>query len=147
MKVRLAGTAVAVASAIATAGCGLGAGAGTSDVSLTVTRNFGSHPVSSIIARRVPGSETVLRMLERSFTVQTRYGGGFVESINGISGDQQRHDWFYYVNGIQASRGAAGTSVHRGDRVWWDMHDWSAAESIPAVVGSFPEPFIHGSGG
>ena len=136
-----------MALAIATAGCGLGAGQGTSEVTVTVTRDFGRQPVSSITARRVPGSETVMRMLERSFAVQTRYGGGFVQSINGISGDQQRHDWFYYVNGIQAPRGAAGTAVHRGDRIWWDLHDWSATESIPAVVGSFPEPFIHGSGG
>jgi hypothetical protein len=37
--------------------------------------------------------------------------------------------------------------VHRGDRIWWDLHDWSATESIPAVVGSFPEPFVHGVGG
>src|SRR5437764_3232901 len=147
MGVRFAATAVVMALAIATAGCGLGAGQGTSEVTVTVTRDFGRQPVSSITARRVPGSETVMRMLERTLAVQTRYGGGFVQSINGISGDQQRHDWFYYVNGIQASRGAAGTAVHRGDRVWWDLHDWSAAESIPAVVGSFPEPFIHGSSG
>jgi hypothetical protein len=37
--------------------------------------------------------------------------------------------------------------VHRGDRIWWDLHDWSATNSVPAVVGSFPEPFLHGSGG
>jgi hypothetical protein len=51
------------------------------------------------------------------------------------------------VNGLQASLGAAGTAVHRGDRIWWDLHDWSATDSIPAVVGSFPEPFVHGTGG
>jgi hypothetical protein len=31
--------------------------------------------------------------------------------------------------------------------VWWDRHDWTATETIPAVVGSFPEPFESGSGG
>ena len=30
-----------------------------------------------------------MRMLERSFHVSTRYGGGFVESINGLSGERQ----------------------------------------------------------
>jgi hypothetical protein len=56
-------------------------------------------------------------------------------------------DWFYYVNGVQASKGAAETKLHDGDHVWWDRHDWSAADSIPAVVGSFPEPFVDGYGG
>ena len=147
MNLRAAATAVALACAIAAAGCGLGPGKGTSGVSLTVTRNFGSHQVGSVSERRVPGSETVMRMLERSFTVQTRFGGGFVQSIDGRSGDSSRHDWFYYVNGIEAEKGAATTAVHRGDRIWWDLHDWSVTDSVPAVVGSFPEPFVHGSGG
>jgi hypothetical protein len=140
-------TAVAIGCAIAAAGCGLGPGKGTSSVSLTVTRNFGSHPIGAMSEGHVPGSETVMRMLERSFSVQTRFGGGFVQSINGVSGDSSRHDWFYYVNGIEADKGAATTAVHRGDRIWWDLHDWTVTDSVPAVVGSFPEPFVHGSGG
>jgi hypothetical protein len=31
--------------------------------------------------------------------------------------------------------------------VWWDHHDWEAAMRVPAVVGSFPEPFASGEGG
>jgi Domain of unknown function (DUF4430) len=147
MTRRAADTAIAIATAVAIAGCGLGAGKGTSGVTLTITRGFGTAVVGSVTEVRVPGSETVLRMLERSFRVTTRYGGGFVQSIDGLAGTATRHDWFYYVNGIEASVGAAGTSVHRGDRIWWDLHDWSATDSIPAVVGSFPEPFVHGTGG
>jgi hypothetical protein len=129
------------------AGCGLGPGKGTSDVSVVVTRTFGSHAVGSFTEKHVPGSETVMRTLERSFKVNTRYGGGFVESIDGLSGDSSRHDWFYYVNGVEAGQGAASTAVHKGDRIWWDLHDWSTTDSVPAVVGSFPEPFVHGLGG
>jgi hypothetical protein len=88
-----------------------------------------------------------MRMLQRAFRVQTRYGGGFVQSIDGRSGNSSQTDWFYYVNGLQAAKGAASTPVHRGDRIWWDLHDWHATNSIPAVVGSFPEPFVHGVGG
>ena len=120
----MAATAVAAVAA----GCGLGPGAGTSNVSLTVTRGFGDGQVAAVSERRVAGSETVMRMLERSFHVQTRFGGGFVESINGQSGDSVRHDWFYYVNGIEAAQGAASTAVHRGDRIWWDLHDWTVTE-------------------
>jgi uncharacterized protein DUF4430 len=139
---------VATALTIATvSGCGLGPGPGTANVTVTVTRDYGTARVGSATEKRVPGSETVMRMLERTFRVSTRYGGGFVESINGLSGDSSRTDWFYYVNGIEAPLGAASTAVHHGDRIWWDLHDWSASETIPAVVGSFPEPFVHGIGG
>ncbi len=141
--------AMAAASAVALAGCGvgLGPGRGTSDVNVTVTRAFGSAPVASITKTKVPGSETVMRILERSFRVQTRYGGGFVESIDGHTGNSAHLDWFYYVNGIEASEGAATTAVHQGDRIWWDLHDWSATDSVPAVVGSYPEPFVRGLDG
>ncbi len=147
MASRLAPLASALATAIALTGCGLGAGPGTSNVSLNVTRAFGTTAVGGLTARTVPGSETVMRMLERHFRVSTRYGGGFVESIDGLSGTSSRLDWFYYVNGIEAPMGAAGTPVHHGDQIWWDLHDWSATDSIPAVVGSFPEPFVHGTDG
>jgi len=137
-------TAMVVAGA---AGCGLGAGRGTGEVTLTVTRAFGAQAIGMRTARQVPGSETVMRMLQRSFRVQTRYGGGFVQAVDGRAGDSGRHDWFFYVNGVQAAQGAATTAVHRGDRIWWDLHDWTATDSVPAVVGSFPEPFVHGIGG
>jgi hypothetical protein len=147
VTVRFAAAAIAIASSLAIAGCGFGAGRGTSNVRLTVTRDFGSHAVGALNASHVPGSETVMRMLERNFHVGTRYGGGFVESINGLSGTANGRDWFYYVNGMQAQIGAAQMVVHRGDRIWWDLHDWTAPEQPEAVVGSFPEPFVHGTGG
>ncbi|HLH66668.1 MAG TPA: DUF4430 domain-containing protein [Solirubrobacteraceae bacterium] len=138
---------VALAAALACSGCGLGPGPGASDVTLTVTRDFGSIPVATVTRRHVPGSETVMRMLERYFRLSTRYGGGFVESIDGLGPSGPMRDWFYYVNGVQAPEGAASTTVHAGDHIWWDLHDWRATESIPAVVGSFPEPFTTGIGG
>ena len=147
MSGRAASALAALLLAASVAGCGLGAGKGTGQVSLTVTRGFGAKQVGVIDAARVPGSETVMRMLERHFSVATRYGGGFVQSINGLEASGSREDWFYYVNGVQAPQGAATTAVHQGDRIWWDLHDWTATDSIPAVVGSFPEPFINGVGG
>jgi len=145
-RIALAVLAVALVAA-GTAGCGLGAGQGTGEVSLQVTEHFGRLPLAGVSAAHVPGSETVMRMLERHFRISTRYGGGFVESIDGHSGTSDGVDWFYYVNGTEAAAGAATTAVHRGDHVWWDLHDWRAAESVPAVVGSFPEPFADGLGG
>jgi hypothetical protein len=88
-----------------------------------------------------------MRLLQQDFNVSTRYGGGFVQSIDGLSGgreDGRAVDWFFYVNGIEASVGASSRPVTGGDRVWWDHHPWEAAMRIPAVVGSFPEPFLTG---
>jgi hypothetical protein len=32
--------------------------------------------------------------------------------------------------------------VRGGDRIWWDYRDWTDAMRVPAVVGSFPQPFL-----
>jgi hypothetical protein len=141
-------TALAVALAALAAGCGFGRAARSGEVVVTVTRDFGAR---QLLERTGSSSdETVMRVLQRQGRVGTRYGGRFVQGINGIeSGSSQgrRRDWFYYVNGIEADVGAADKEVHGGDRVWWDYHDWSAAMRVPAVVGSFPEPFEHGAEG
>jgi len=137
---------VALAATLALAGCGLGAGGKPTHVSLLVTEGFGAETVLSKPAPTIVGADTVMRMLERNANVTTSYGGGFVQSIDKLSGAGSA-DWFYYVNGVEAAKGAADTKLHTGDHVWWDRHNWSAAESIPAVVGSFPEPFVDGYGG
>src|SRR5579862_3065766 len=148
---RVLGVGAAVALLVAAlAGCGLGAGPAPSAITLTVTRDFGVHAVRMASPPRVHGQETVMSLLMRNATVATRYGGGFVQSVDGSSGGStggQPSDWFYYVNGVEAPQGAASTNVHPGDHIWWDLHDWSQSDSVPAVVGSYPEPFLNGIGG
>ena len=43
--------------------------------------------------------------------------------------------------------GAADYLLHPGDVEWWDYRSWKQAESIPVVVGAFPEPLLHGYDG
>jgi len=129
------------------AGCGLGAGAPPTGVHVLVTRNFGARVLHEAAHPKVAGQETVMRLLERNYTVTTRYGGGFVQSIDGLAEGResgQPADWFYYVNGVEGTAGAAAIHVHGGDHIWWDFHDWSQTQSVPAVVGAFPEPFLNG---
>jgi hypothetical protein len=129
------------------AGCGLGAGSAPRGVRLLVTRDFGAQVLHEASHPKTAGQETVMRLLERNYKIGTREGGGFVESIDGLSGGDEGDrpiGWFYFVNGVEASAGAAATDVHGGDRIWWDLHDWSQTETVPAVVGSFPEPFLDG---
>lgn len=133
---------------LALTGCGLGAGPAPRSVTLTVTRNFGAQVVRSWSAPNVAGQETVMSLLMRNADVSTRFGGGFVQSIDGFSASTSSSGapvaWFYYVNGVSAPKGAAETNVRPGDRIWWDEHDWSQTDNVPAVVGSFPEPFVNG---
>jgi hypothetical protein len=143
-RVRIAVAAVAVA--LGCAGCGFGPGVAAKGVDIRVTENFGTRKLGDVQDAKVSG--TVMQALQRSFKVSTAYGGGFVESIDGHAGSAgDEVDWFYYVNGVQAAKGAAATQLHKGDHVWWDRHDYTATDSIPAVVGSFPEPFTNGVGG
>ncbi len=134
-------------------GCGFGAGKETGDATLTVTRDFGAtalHEGAEQQKEAVKEGDTVMRLLQRSYDVGTRYGGGFVQEVDGIAGGRAEGspaDWFYYVNGIEAPVGAAERRLTGGERVWWDHHDWQAAQRVPAVVGSFPEPFRSGTDG
>jgi Domain of unknown function (DUF4430) len=128
-------------------GCGLGPGRAPSSVQLLVTRDFGAQALGLERAPHVAGQETVMGLLLRNHHVDTRYGGAFVQAIDGLGGGQEGGhpvDWFYYVNGVEAPKGAAATNVNAGDRIWWDHHDWSVTNDVPAVVGSFPEPFLDG---
>jgi hypothetical protein len=143
-------TAVAIAllcAAFAAAGCGVGPGQGVGEVSLTVTRDYGAKPVVAPLTEGAAESDTVMRVLERNAEISTRYGGGFVQSIDGLEAAERfgrSSDWFFYVDGVESPIGAADFSLHGGDAIWWDYRDWSAAERVPAVVGSWPQPFRDG---
>ncbi|HMJ01520.1 MAG TPA: DUF4430 domain-containing protein [Conexibacter sp.] len=146
----LAALALFVLLAAGLAGCGLGAGERDTNARVLVTRDFGTRELGARIVQDAPSSETVLRLLERNFDVETRYGGGFVQSIEGVSGgreDGDPVDWFFFVNGVESEVGAGEVDVHEGDRVWWDHRNWGASGHVPAVVGSYPEPFAHGAEG
>ena len=142
----LAGVLLAAAALVA-AGCGVGAGETPDEVRLTVTDDFGARTLVERPDPELSGEDTVMRLLQRNADVETKFGGGFVQSIDGVSGgreDGRPVDWFYFVNGVLARKGAASTEVRAGDRIWWDRHDWGVTNTVPAVVGSFPEPFAHG---
>jgi hypothetical protein len=134
----------------AAAGCGLGEGQSVEPVALTVTRDYGAERELHRSLDDLHESDTVMRVLDRSAEIETRYGGGFVQSIDGVAGGPRKgrfHDWFFYVNGVESSVGAAEVALRGGERIWWDYRDWTAAMRVPAVVGSFPEPFVHGYDG
>jgi hypothetical protein len=143
--------ALCIAFCLLLAGCGFGAGEtrGGSGVELRVTRDYGRTTLTSATAAKVRQSDTVMRFLQSHAKTTTRYGGKFVQSIKGIAGSSKggRSDWFYFVNGVEAPTGAADRALAPGDVVQWDYRRWDASPRVPAIVGAFPEPFLHGQKG
>jgi hypothetical protein len=134
--------AVCIGAAVL-AGCGSSPTHGTA--SLWITRDRGAHV---LLVRKVPAGVTAMRALQKAAAVKTRYGGRFVQSIDGVAGSlSAQRDWFYFVNGYEADRGAADYKLRAGDVEWWDYRSWKHAMHVPIVVGSFPEPFLHGYDG
>jgi Domain of unknown function (DUF4430) len=135
---------VSLLVALALAGCGEErTGSGTA--SLWVTRDRGA---SVMHTGTVPAGLSALEAVDRELDVETRYGGRFVQSIEGVKGslDDQR-DWFWYVNGLEGDRGAAEYRLRPGEVLWWDYRSWDGEMQVPVVVGAFPEPFLHGYDG
>lgn len=96
-------------------------------VNLIVTRDYGHK---KIFARNVGlvRDEVGMEIMFRNLDIQTAYGGGFVNAINGLEShytfftgqDRKKLDWFYWVNGILAPVGVAEYRPQPGDVIWWD---------------------------
>ena len=130
--------------------CGAPSGAAQPSVtSLLVTRDHGSELIRQSRYPEVEAGETVLELLRRDLAVETGSRAA-VSSIEGHAAgrrDGRPHDWAYYVNGIRASAPAAETRVNAGEQIWGDLNGEVRGVEPPAVVGSFPEPFLSGTGG
>jgi hypothetical protein len=147
---RARGLLVALIAVVLLTGCGLGAGdEQEGGAQLRVTRDFGHEELGSVRLDTLREDQTVMRMLQSEFDVDTRFGGRFVQAIDGLegAGPAGTSDWFFFVNGIESDSGAAEYELSPGDRVQWDHRSWGAAMRVPAIVGAFPEPFLHGTEG
>jgi len=117
----------AVLAVAALAGCGGSRSTDRDEIAITVTRDFGATSFIELKHERVPAPPGLARIL-------ARYG-------------QPRGRASLFVNGIAADAPAARLKLHGGDRVWLDQHDSTVPNPIAAVIGSFPEPFVHGIDG
>ena len=150
MRLVLVAVAVFALAVAGGAGCSVRGTSQKGAAQLLVTRDYGARELVSASEDPIEPGETAMRILMRNARVKTRYAGRFVNAVNAVASSNsagRRSDWFYYVNGIEADVGATEHELAGGDRVWWDYHEWSEVMRVPAVVGSFPEPFIHGSEG
>ena len=114
-------------------------------VRVVATQDFGQELLFDEMLE-VPTGTSAMAALKWVAEVKTAYGGGFVNAINGVPSQHAEGDWFVSANGITTNVGAAYT-LHDGDIEHWDFHNWSFRMFIPAIIGDFPEPFLHGYGG
>jgi hypothetical protein len=117
---------------------------GQSTATVVVTRDFGQE---LILAEEINiGDDTnAMTALKAVAEVETKYGGGFVKAIEGLSSEESNHlDWLYYINGISLSLGAKDYRLRDGDTEHWDLRDWSYLQFVPAIIGDFPQPFLSG---
>jgi hypothetical protein len=127
------------------AGCGGGAGGEEGTARLWVTRDRGAEV---LLEAEVEAGQTLMRALAAEADVETRYGGRYIQAVNGIEGDlTAQRDWFWFVNGYEGDRSAAAYRLRDGDVAWVDYRAWQREGEVRVVVGAFPEPFLHGYAG
>lgn len=135
---------LALAVLVLLAGCG-SAGGEEGTARLWVTRDRGAE---LIVDTDVAAGQSLMRALASAADVKTRYGGRYVQAVNGIEGSLEgQRDWFWFVNGYEGDRSAAGYRLRDGDVAWFDYRAWEREGEARVVVGAFPEPFVHGYAG
>lgn len=109
-----------------------------------ISEGFGAQIL--VDEQRVRDGVPALDALRATTPVETAFGGGFVAGMYGRHSSQSpKRDWMYFVNGVAPGVGAGDYTVRPGDRIWWDFRTWGdETPLLPAVVGSWPEPFVHG---
>ncbi len=118
------------------AGCGDAAGGEEGTAQLWVTRDRGQ---TLLLEAEVEAGQTVMRALAAEADVDTRYGGRFLQSIDGLSGDlDSQRDWFWFLNGYEGDRSAAEYRLRDGDVAWFDYRTWARPGEARVVVGAFP---------
>ena len=127
------------------AGCGGAAGEEQGTAQLWVTRDRGAQ---LLVDAEVDAGQTLMRALAAEVELETRYGGRYVQSVNGIAGSLgAQRDWFWFVNGYEGDRSAGAYRLRDGDVAWLDYRRWQREGEARVVVGAFPEPFVHGYAG
>jgi len=124
----------------------VGTGVVISEVTVVVTKDFGKEVLLKQTTGIEPGT-TAMDALQMVANVETKYGGGFVSTISGVSSEygtanRSKKDWFFYINGIASNTGARDYVLQDGDIEHWDFRSWSYHQFIPAIIGDFPQPFL-----
>ncbi|MCT4621784.1 MAG: DUF4430 domain-containing protein [Marinisporobacter sp.] len=133
-------------------GCGEKSRVEDGKVQVIVSKGFGNEKLSEK-AVDVAKDTNVIEVMEENFNIETAYGGGFINGIDGLKSEftglknKKKIDWFYYVNGILSEVGAEDYYLNPKDIVIWDYHDWDNNIYGSSIIGAYPINFINGHDG
>ena len=121
---------------------------GSIRVTVTVTKDFGKELLLEKTITVASGI-SALEVSKKIAEIETKYGGGFVSSINNVSSSypKTRYDWFFYVNGFLSKTGASSYIMMDGDSIVWDYHRWDVSQFQSAILGSYPKYLTNGYSG
>ena len=99
---------------------------GTKTVKFVITTDYGKIIILNETTIEVPRYYNIKDALNRIAEVEYEYGGGFVNSINGIASQfpDAYVDWFFFVNGIMSNVGILDYNLVDGDIIYFDYHNW-----------------------
>ncbi len=123
LKLVVIAVIVACLLAIPLSGC-QSTPSGQIEVRVIVTQGNSTLMLDKLVT--LDDGSTAMDALQQVATVETKYGGGFVQAINDVRSQYPgtNKDWFYYVNEVSPNVGAAAYILHDGDVVHWDFHEW-----------------------
>lgn len=164
-RVRRALLLLAVAGGlVAVSGCG-SVGDPSGGARVLVTTDDGARVLLDKSEISLKDDESVLALLQRAAgEVETNAAGTAVTAIDGHAA-KSGATWSFWVNGVSVRSGGLvkgqdvnlqqppvvetprTAKVHNGDTIWFDLRPNAAVGTPRGVVGTYPEPFLHGSEG
>lgn len=126
---------IALVALLLLSGCITFDGSGEIEVRVLVTTDLGTAVLHD---QRVtlPAGASALDAVQAIAAVETAYGGGFVEAIDGRASrfPDARVDWFFHLNGRLGETGSADTALSAGDVVLWDHRPWTRTLAQPWIL-------------
>lgn len=125
---------------------------GQPSILLKVTKDCGEEALFEQELNFKEG-ETLCDAMQAVEVLSPKWKGSFTHEIMGIKKDNggiggERKAWFFHVNGLVSDACAPGVELRDGDVIWYDYHAWKSMNSAnSALIGCYPEPFVHGFGG
>ena len=128
----------------------------SSTITVIVSEDFGHEVLVNKTIPYQPGMSALVA-LEKVSSVDAD-SSGFVNAVNGVrsqytgmGANAKPVDWFYYVNGMFATVYSPSYTMHPGDVMRWDYHDWDPNDAMGGmtddIVGDLFAGFAYGYGG
>ena len=110
-------------------------------------RDFGHERLGSARLDKIGEADTVMRLRAASTSARATAAASSRRSRGRSARERPAADWFYFVNGFEASAGAAEYELSPGDVVHWDYRSWKACDAGAGHRGRVPRAVPPRAGG